>query len=163
MFDPGGAIADDVVEALFQLVEHPLDPLALQRILVARLRSRKDVEAVVALIFDQRLIELGVAVDHVDEIKDDPALAPHDQVEVAQAYVEIDDNRAMAAQCQPGRDRGGAGRLADAALPGSEHNDFCCQKDLPSPPAAGIKSAFWRRLRAAITGSPPCNLSVNFA
>ena len=84
VLDPGRAVADDVVEAFFEFLEHPLDPLALQRILVARLRGREDIEAVVALVLDQRLVEFGVAVDDIDEIEDHPALATHDQVEVAQ-------------------------------------------------------------------------------
>ena len=39
-------------------------------------QRREDGQFVVALVLDQRLIELRVAVDHVDEIEDDTAFAP---------------------------------------------------------------------------------------
>src|SRR5580704_4941722 len=49
MLDPGRAVAHDIVEVFLQLVEHPLDPVALQGLLVPRLRSREDVKVVVPL------------------------------------------------------------------------------------------------------------------
>jgi hypothetical protein len=70
VLDTGRAVADDEVELLLQLLEDALDAFPLQRVFVARLRGRKDVEIVVALILDQRLIEVGVAVDNIDEIED---------------------------------------------------------------------------------------------
>src|SRR5207302_6422363 len=90
----------------------------------------KDVKVVVALILDQRLVQLGVAVDHVDEIEHDAALAAHDQIEVAQPDIEVDNDGALAAQRQSGGDRGCGGGLADASLARSEH-DYFCQTDLP--------------------------------
>ena len=107
MLDPGWAVADDIVEAVLQLLKHPLDPVALQRVFVAGLGGREDEEVVVALVLDQRLVELGVAVDHVDEIEDDAAFAPHDQIEVAQPDIKIDDDSAVPAQRQAGSEGGG--------------------------------------------------------
>src|SRR5258705_8712699 len=118
MLDPRRAVADDEVELLLQFLEHPFDALALQRILVAGLRGRKDVEVVVALVLDQRLVEVGVAIDDIDEIEYDATLAAHYEIEVAQPHIEIDYHRLMTAQSQPGgKSRGGSG--------------------LPHPPLAG--------------------------
>src|SRR5580693_2822377 len=116
MFDPRGTIADDVIELLFELVEHTIDAITSQRILVTGLRRREYVEVVVTLVFDQRLIEVGVAIDDVDEIKDDPAFAPHDQIEVAQTDIEVDDDSLVPAQREPGGKRRRGGGLAHPAL-----------------------------------------------
>ena len=70
------------------------------------------------LVADQRLRELGVALDDVDEVVDDPPLGAHDEVEIAQADVEIDDHDVLAGLRQRGAERGGRGGLADAALAG---------------------------------------------
>ena len=124
VLDAGRAVADDVVELLPQLFEHALDALALQRILVARLRGREDVEIVVALVLDQRLIEVGVTVDDIDEVEDDAPLATHDQIEVAQPDIEIDHNGPVAAQSQPGGEGGRTRGLADPALARCNYHDF---------------------------------------
>ncbi len=92
LLDAGGAVADDPIEALAQFVHHPLHPVFGQRVLVARLRGRKQVEGLETLVPDQRLRKLGVALHHIDQIEDDASLRPHDQVEVAQAHVEIDED-----------------------------------------------------------------------
>src|SRR5205814_2511459 len=98
VLDPGRAVAYDVIELLLQLIEHAFDPVALQRILVAGLRGRENIEIVVALVLDKGLVEVGVAIDNVDEIKYDTAFAAHDQIEVAQPDIEIDDDGLVAAQ-----------------------------------------------------------------
>ena len=48
------------------------------------------------LVADQRLRQLGVALDDVDEVVDHAPLGAHDQVEVAQADVEVDDDDVLA-------------------------------------------------------------------
>ena len=63
-----------------------------QRVLVAGLGGRQQVQLVDPPVADQRLGQLGVALDDIDQIEDDPALGPHDQVEIAQADIEIDDH-----------------------------------------------------------------------
>src|SRR5690606_41145405 len=61
-----------------------------QGILVAGLRGGKDGQIVEAPVLDERLVEARLALDDVDEVEDDPALASHDDVEIAQTHVEID-------------------------------------------------------------------------
>src|SRR5262249_21990072 len=59
----------------------------------------------------------------IDEVIDYPAFGPHDQVEVAQAHVEIDHDDCLAGLRERGTQGGGRRRLADAALPGCHHHD----------------------------------------
>src|SRR5262249_12442352 len=132
VLDAGRAVADDVVEALLQLLHDALDPLALQGVLVAGLRGRKDVEVLDPLVADQRLVERRLAVDDVDEVEDDAALAAHHQIEVAQADIEVDHDRLLAAQREAGADRRRGRRLADAALARGDH-DYMCQTILLIP------------------------------
>src|SRR5579884_3610267 len=137
MLDAGWAVADDVVELVLQLLHDPLDAFALQRVLVAGLRGREDEQIVVALVLDERLVEVGVAVDDVDEVEDDAALAAHDEIEVAQPDVEVDDDGLVAAHRQSGG-KGGRGRgLADASL-ARRDDDHLAQRDLPSPRASRV-------------------------
>ena len=49
-----------------------------------------------ALVFDQRLVQRGVALDNVNEVVNHAAFAAHDQVQVTQANIEIDDDRFFA-------------------------------------------------------------------
>src|SRR3546814_16289887 len=61
-------------------LEHAAHPFLRERVLVARLRGGKDVEAGDALVLDQRLTQPGLAVDDVDEVVDDEALADRKSV-----------------------------------------------------------------------------------
>jgi hypothetical protein len=63
-------------------------------------------------------------VDDVDEVVHHAALAAHDQVEVAQADVEVDDRDLLAAAGDAGGDAGAAGGLAHAALARGDYDDF---------------------------------------
>src|SRR6185312_14483890 len=124
-FDAGRRIAYDVVEAvLLQFVEYAADAFLRQRVLVARLRGRQHVQVVVALVADQRLLQRGFFLDHVDEVVHHAAFAAHDEIEVAQADVEIDDGGLVAALRKAGCERGGRRGLADAALAGSDDDGF---------------------------------------
>ena len=76
------------------------------------------------LVADQRLGQLGVALDDVDQVVDDAALGAHHQVEVAQADVEIDDHDVLARLRQRRAERGRRGRLADAALARCDDQDL---------------------------------------
>ena len=158
MLDAGRAVADDEVELLLQLLQDALDALALQGVLVARLRGRKNIEIVVALILDQRLIEIGVAVDHIDEIEHNAALAAHHEIEVAQSDVEIDDHSFMAAQCQPGGKSGSGGGLADPSLAGCDRHDLRHQI-LPPPRRSRPRHLLTPR---CMPRSPSAMMSVNF-
>ena len=92
------------------------DALLGERVLVAGLRSRKQKEILQALVANERLRQLGHAVDDVDQIKDDAPLGAQHQVEVAQADVEIDDHDLLAVVGQRGAQRSRRRGLADAAF-----------------------------------------------
>ena len=114
--DAGRTVAEHVVESLAQFADDPLDALGGQRVLVARLRGRKQVQRVDALIADQRLRKLGVALRHIDEVEDDPPLRAHDQIEIAKSDVEIDDADALSALRERGAKRRGRGGFAYTTL-----------------------------------------------
>ena len=99
-----------------QIVDDLADALFGQRVLVAGLRGRQQPEILQPLVADQRLRQLCDALHHVDEVEHDAAFGAHDEVEVAQADVEIDDHDLVAALRQRSPHRGGRGGLADPAL-----------------------------------------------
>ncbi len=107
--DARRGVADDVVVVFGQFVKHTLNAFQRQGILVAGLRGGKDEEVFAALVLDQRLIQAGFVVDDVDEVIHHAALAAHDEVKVAQADVEVDDDGAVATQGQS-HGNGGTGR-----------------------------------------------------
>src|SRR5699024_6445161 len=114
-----------IIEIGRQLAQHLLDTFIGEGILVACLRRRQDIQAIDALVANQRLFERCLAVDDVDKIEDDTALAAHDKVKIAQPDVEIHHRRLVAALRQAGgKGRGGSG-LADAALAGRQHDYMC--------------------------------------
>ncbi|MGY4375689.1 hypothetical protein ACVWZ3_003328 [Bradyrhizobium sp. i1.3.6] len=114
--DAGRAVADHPVEAVAQIVDDLADALFRQRVLVAGLRGRQQPEILQPLVADQRLRQLCDTLHHVDEIEHDAAFGAHDEVEVAQADVEIDDDDLVAALRQRSPQRGGRRGLADPAL-----------------------------------------------
>ena len=116
--DPGGTVADDPVEILLQLCNDPLDTFGGQVVLVASLRGRQQEQGFEALVADQRLRQLGIALDDVDQIVDDAALGAHHQIEIAKTDVEIDDDDFFIALCQRCTESGRRGGLADPALAG---------------------------------------------
>ena len=121
---------------------HPLDALLGESLLVAGLAGRQHREVVDALVADQGLADAGVAVDDVDEIEDDAALATHDQIEIAQAHVEIDDHRLVALLGEADGERGARRGLADPAFAGGHDDDFGqlvlhFPRRVPSRPGAG--------------------------
>ena len=75
------------------------------------------------LVLDQRLRERRFAVDDVDQVIDDAPLAAHDQVQIAQADVKIDDGRFEATQCEAGREAGTGRGFAHTTLAGSDNNN----------------------------------------
>ena len=99
-----------------ELFDDAPDALRVQRVLVARLRRRQHVQVLDALVPDQRLAQLGLAVDDVDEVVNDAALAAHDQVEVAQTDVEVDRDRLVSLLREAGGDVGAGCGLADSAF-----------------------------------------------
>src|SRR5207248_3608955 len=73
------------------------------------------------LVANESLRQLGGSLHHVDKIEYDPALGAHDQIEVAQAHIEIDNDNLLPAPRQRRAERGSRRRLADASLAG-RHN-----------------------------------------
>src|SRR5690606_26021499 len=125
LFDSGGRIADDVLEAVgAHLVEHAPYPFLRQRIPVARLRRSAHDQRLDARVLDQRLLERAFALDDVDEVVHHAPFAPHDEVEIAQADVEVDHGDAMPPPGQTAGQAGRGGRLADAPLAGSDNDDL---------------------------------------
>ncbi|MOA02937.1 hypothetical protein D3C78_1224140 [compost metagenome] len=123
--DARGRVADDEVKAHFaQILEDLLDAILGQGFLVAGLRGGQHEQVVALLILDQRLIQVGFALDHIDQVIDHPALATHDQVEIAQTDVEVDDCGLVAAQSEAGSEAGTGGGLAHSTLAGGHDDDF---------------------------------------
>jgi hypothetical protein len=101
---------------VFQFLQHLFDAFFGQRVLVAGLRGGQHVQVVAVLVLDQRLGQRGFAVDDIDQVINDAAFATHDQVEVAQADVEVDDGGLEATQGETGGKAGAGGGLADPAF-----------------------------------------------
>jgi hypothetical protein len=95
-----------------------------QRVLVARLAGSQHKQVVALLVLDQRLVQVGFPLDDVDQVVDHAALAAHDEVEVAQAHIEVDDGGLVAAQGEAGGKAGAGGGLAHAAFAGGDDNNF---------------------------------------
>src|SRR5574343_1289172 len=130
-FDTGRRVAHDVLEAhVGHVFQDFFYAFFAQRVLVAGLRRRHHVQVVAVLVLDQRLVQRGFAVDHVDQVVYHAAFAAHDQVEVTQANVEVDHRSLVAAQGEAGCETGPGGGLAYAAFAGGNNNDFC-HDDLP--------------------------------
>jgi len=115
--DAGGRVADDVLKVHgAQVGQHFFDTVLRQGVFVAGLRRRQHIQVVALLVFDQRLVQVGLAVDDIDQVIDHAALAAHDQVKVAQADVKVNHCRLVAAQGQTGCKAGAGGGLAHPAL-----------------------------------------------
>src|SRR6185437_8407893 len=122
--DPGGAVAEDVIEFVAQVVDHFFDAFAGEGVFVARLRGRQDREVLQPPVHDQSLFDLGVALDDVDEVEHHAALASHHHIEIAQADIEIDDDGLLAAHGKSCAERRGRSRLADSTLTRCDYYDF---------------------------------------
>jgi len=120
-FDTGRGVTDHVFEGFLKFHQNFFDAFLGQRILVTGLAGGQHVEVFQALVFDQGLLQVGFAVDHVDEVIHHAALAAHDQVEVTQANVEVDDHCFVAAQSEAGTDSGAGGGLTHTTLAGCNH------------------------------------------
>ena len=99
-----------------QLVDDVGDALFGQRVLVAGLRGGKQIQSFQPLVANERLRQLGHAVDDVDQIEDHAPLGAQHQVEVAQPDIEIDDDDFRAVMGESGAQRSRRRRLADAAF-----------------------------------------------
>ena len=119
---PAGLSQMTQSNAFFSAVDDLLDAFGREIVLVARLRGREQKERLDALVADQRLRQLGLALDDVDQVVDDPAFRPHDEVEIAQADIEIDHDDLVAALRQRCPKCGSRRGLADAALAGCNHD-----------------------------------------
>ena len=102
--DASRAVADHPVEPLAQFIDDALHAFFGQRVLVARLRGGEQVERVDALVANQRLAEVRVALRDVDEVEHHAAFGAHDEIEVAQADVEVDDRDLLPGLRESGAD-----------------------------------------------------------
>ena len=123
--DAGGTVADHPVESLLELADDAPHPFLGEGVLVAGLRCREKPERLQPLVADERLRQLGNALDDVDEVEDDAAFGAHDQVEIAQADIEIDDGNHFTSLRQRRAERGGRGCLSDPALARRHDQDSC--------------------------------------
>jgi len=103
---PAWAVADHPVKSGAQIEDHAGDAFLGQRVLVAGLRGRKQVERVEAFVADQRLGQLGDALDHIDEVEYHAPFGAHDEIEVAQSDIEIHDDDVVSQPRQRGAQRG---------------------------------------------------------
>ena len=81
-------------------------PSGVRLSLSACLRGWQQVKRLHALVADQRLGQFRFALDNVDEVVDDAPFRAHDEIEIAQADVEIDDDDLVAVLRQSGAQRG---------------------------------------------------------
>jgi hypothetical protein len=78
------------------------------------------------------LLDRGFAVDDVDEVVHHTTFAAHDQIEVSQADVEVDDRHFLALHGQAGGKRCAGSGFADAALAGRHNDNLSTQGSSPS-------------------------------
>ncbi len=123
-FDTGRGVADYVFEGFLQLSQDFAYAFFGQRVFVTGLAGGQYVQVLKALVLDQGLLQVGFTVDHVDEVIHHAAFAAHDQVEVTQADVEVDDNCLVAAQSETGTDSGAGGGLTHTTLAGCNHENL---------------------------------------
>ncbi len=91
--DPCRGVADDVIELhLRQLIQDLLDPLTGEGIFVPGLGGGQDKQIFRAFVLDQRLIEVCFPVDDVDEVIHHAPLAAHDEIQVSQTDVKVNDH-----------------------------------------------------------------------
>ena len=96
-FDPRRGVADDVVELhLGQLIQDLLDPFTGEGVLVPGLGGGQDEQVFAALVLDEGLVEVGLAIDDVDEVIHHAPFAAHDEVQISQTNVKIDDHGLVA-------------------------------------------------------------------
>ena len=129
--DAGGTVADDPVEFFAEFLDDTGDACLGQGVLVAGLAGGEQAEGLDPLVADQGLGELGFALNDVDEIEHDAAFGAEDQIEVAQADVEIDDDGFLPGLREGDAERRGGRGFADAAFAGSDYQNRCHAKPLP--------------------------------
>ena len=100
-----------------------------QRLFVPGLRCGQHIQVVALLVFDQGLVEVRLTLNDIDQVIHHPAFAAHDQVQVAQAHIKVDNRCFVPAQSQAGRKTGAGGGFSHAAFAGGDHNDFCHERE----------------------------------
>ena len=80
------------------------------------MRGGQDEQFVAMFVFNQCLIEGGFPLDDVDQVVYHAAFAAHNQIQVAQADVEVDNGGFMAAECQTGSNARTGGGFAHTAF-----------------------------------------------
>src|SRR5690606_41809583 len=90
----------------------------------------QDLKIVQPLILDPGLIQGGVGIDYGAGGVHAATLATHDQIEIAQADVEVDDDGFMPAQGESGTEGSAGSGFANDSLAGSNNEDLG-QDDVP--------------------------------
>src|SRR4029079_14473188 len=109
-------IADDPIEEWPKLADDALDAVLGQRIFVARLRGGKEEQRVDPFVANKRLSELRGPLHDVNQVVDHASFRAHEEVEIAQADVEIDHRDSLASARQSRTKGRGRCCLADAAF-----------------------------------------------
>ena len=115
--DAGRTIDQHVVEAFAQPRDERAHACGVDLVFFARLRRREQEQVVAVLVADQRLVELDLFFQHVEQMIFDPALESEHDIEIAQTDVGIDEHDARAALRQRSAEICRRRRLADAAFP----------------------------------------------
>ena len=117
MFDPRGTVEEHIVELLRQLCDRFLDLVEIEILLVVQLRSREQHEcSVCVLLLDHGLFARASPLEDIHEGVDDAVLQSHDQVQVAEADIHVDQQDLLAQFRQRTADVCGRRCLADTAF-----------------------------------------------
>src|SRR5262249_56050452 len=114
----GGVVGELAGGHVFKGIDDARDTVFGQRILVTGLRGGEKCEPLKTFVADQCLRKFRYALSHVDKVVDDAAFRTHHQVEIAQTYVEVDDDDILSELRQRCSQSGGRGGLSGTAFPG---------------------------------------------
>ena len=116
LLNAGRTVQNNVFKLSLQMLNQ-LDHLAfIYRGFIPRLCGRKQIQAGIALILDQRLLDTAVALHHIHQIVDDPVFQPHDHIQIPEADVRVDQHDPLAHGRKTRTDVRGCGRLSHAAF-----------------------------------------------
>ena len=125
VFNASGRVTHDVVEAHgAQLDQDLVHPTRGEGVLVAGLAGSEHEQVVTVFVLDQGLVQMGVALDDVDQVVHHAALTAHGEVEVSEPDVEVDDHRFVPEQGQTGGQAGTGGGFSHAPFARGDDDDL---------------------------------------
>ena len=116
LLDTGGAVDEDEVELLAQVLAELDELLWVDARLVLDLGGRQQEEALILLVAHEGLLAGHAAFSHIDEVVHDAVLEAEEQIEIAQARIRVDENDFLAAHGEADAEVCRRRRLADTAL-----------------------------------------------